>query len=69
MAVSTTGGAKRKAMDCRKYPSENHCTLMISGSEEEVLDLAVQHAVSAHRHENTPQLREQLRSMLVEVND
>ncbi len=61
--------AQRKSIDCRDYPSEKNCSLKISGTEEEVLDAAVQHAVSAHGHEETPQLREQIRSMLKDSND
>ena len=61
--------AKRKSIDCRDYPSEKNCSLKISGTEEEVLDAAVQHAVSAHGHNKTPELRSQLRSMLKEAND
>ena len=59
----------RKSIDCRNYPSEKNCTLKISGKEEEVLDAAVQHAVSAHSHENSPELRDQLKSMLQEEKD
>jgi len=59
----------RKSIDCRDYPSEKNCSLKISGTEEEVLDAAMQHAVSAHRHNKTPELRSQLRSMLKEAND
>jgi len=55
---------KRKSVDCREYPSEKNCSLKISGTENEVLDAAVQHAVSAHGHENTDELREQLRQLL-----
>jgi predicted small metal-binding protein len=58
----------RKSIDCRNYPSEKNCTVKISGTEEEVLDAAVQHAVSAHGHENSPELRDQLKSMLAEEN-
>jgi len=54
----------RKYIDCREFPSEKNCTLAISGAEEEVLDLAVLHAVTVHGHENTPELREQIRSLL-----
>jgi predicted small metal-binding protein len=61
--------AQRKSIDCRDYPSEKGCTLKISGTEEEVLDAAVQHAASAHGHENSPELREQLKSMLKDSND
>ncbi|HYY14398.1 MAG TPA: DUF1059 domain-containing protein [Chthoniobacterales bacterium] len=56
--------ASRKFIDCREYPSENNCSLRISGSEDEVLEAAVQHAVSAHGHENSPELREQIRALL-----
>jgi predicted small metal-binding protein len=54
----------RKSIDCRDDPSEKNCSLKISGTEEEVLDAAVQHAVSAHGHEETPALREQIKSAI-----
>ena len=54
----------RKVADCRQFPSEKNCTLTISGTEDEVLEIAVQHAVTAHGHKNTPELRNQIRSML-----
>jgi predicted small metal-binding protein len=61
--------ANRKSIDCRDYPSEKNCSLKISGTEEEVLEAAVLHAVSAHGHEETPELREQIRSMLKDDSD
>jgi predicted small metal-binding protein len=61
--------AQRKSIDCRNHPSEKNCSLKISGAEEEVLDAAVQHAVSAHGHEKSPELREQIRSMLKDESD
>jgi hypothetical protein len=61
--------ANRKSIDCRDYPSEKNCSLKLSGMEEEVLDAATQHAVSAHGHENTPELREQIKSMLKDEAD
>ena len=54
----------RKSIDCREYPSKKNCSLKISGTEEEVMNAAVQHAVSAHGHEEGPELREQIKSML-----
>jgi predicted small metal-binding protein len=54
----------RKSIDCRNYPSDKNCSLKLSGTENEVLDTAVQHAVSAHGHQNSPELRGQLKSML-----
>ena len=61
--------AQRKSIDCRNHPSEKNCSLKISGTEEEVLDAAVEHAVSAHGHENSPELREQIKSMLKDEAD
>ena len=61
--------AQRKPIDCRDYSSDKNCSLKISGTEEEVLDAAVQHAASVHGHENTPELREQIRSMLKDADD
>jgi hypothetical protein len=61
--------ATRKAIDCRDYPSENNCSLRISGTEDEVLDAAAQHGVKSHGHEDSPEFREQLRSILKESND
>jgi predicted small metal-binding protein len=61
--------AHRKSIDCRDYPSEKNCSLKISGTEEEVLDAAAQHAASAHGHQRTPELREQMKSMLKDEAD
>jgi len=61
--------AQRKSIDCRDYPSAKNCSLKISGTEEEVVDAAMQHAVSAHRHENSPELRDQIKSMLKNESD
>jgi len=56
--------SQRKVIDCRSYPSERGCTLSIEGTEEEVLDAAILHAVTAHGHTDGPELREQLRVLL-----
>jgi predicted small metal-binding protein len=61
--------AQRKSIDCRDHPSEKNCSLKISGTEEEVLDAAVQHAVSAHGHANSPELHDQIKSMLKDERD
>jgi predicted small metal-binding protein len=54
----------RKFIDCREYPSEKNCSLKISGTEDEVLDMAVEHAIASHGHENTPELRDEIRKLL-----
>jgi predicted small metal-binding protein len=54
----------RKVADCRQMPSESGCTLTISGEEEEVVRAASEHAISAHGHDDTPELRDEVRGML-----
>ena len=54
----------RKAIDCRDYPSERGCTLRMEGSEEELLEAAVNHAITSHGHTDNPELREQIRGLL-----
>ena len=64
MPTQTQARSVRKSIDCRLYPSEQHCSLKISGTEKEVLDAAQAHAISAHGHADTPELRSQLQSLL-----
>jgi len=54
----------RVFIDCSSVPSENNCTLYLSGKPDEVLAAAVQHAVSAHGHADTPELRSELQGAL-----
>jgi hypothetical protein len=54
----------RKVIDCRRFPAEKPCSIAISGTEEDVLELAVLHATTVHGHSDSPELREQIRSML-----
>jgi predicted small metal-binding protein len=54
----------RKVADCREFPSESGCSLTIAGEEDEVIRAAAMHAIDVHGHEDTPELREQVRGML-----
>lgn len=54
----------RVMADCRRFPSDSNCSLTIIGDEEEVLRAAAEHAASVHGHENTDELREQIKGML-----
>lgn len=57
----------RKFIDCREFPSDTNCTVAIAAdSDQELLEAAVQHAVTVHRHEDTPELREQIRQLFKE---
>ena len=54
----------RKYIDCRAYPSDMKCTVALSAdSDDELLEAAVQHAMAVHKHQDSPELRQQLRSM------
>ena len=55
----------RMYIDCREYPSEMNCTVAISAdSKEELIDAAVQHAVTVHRHQDTPELRSEIEKLI-----
>ena len=57
----------RQYIDCREFPSETHCTVALAAdSKEELLEAAVQHSVSVHQHEDTPEFRAQLLQLFKE---
>jgi len=58
----------RRYIDCREHPdSAEGCTLAISAdTADEVMDAAVQHATAAHGLNDTPELRDQLKTMIKE---
>jgi predicted small metal-binding protein len=52
----------RKYVDCRETPSVMNCTVAIAAdSEDELVEAAVNHAVSVHSHEDTAELRAMVR--------
>ncbi|MGJ9419354.1 DUF1059 domain-containing protein [Massilia sp. CMS3.1] len=55
----------RKYIDCREFPSDMNCSVTIAAdSEQELMAVAVQHAVSVHGHSDTPELRAQLKQTM-----
>ncbi len=54
----------RMIADCRRFESDNNCSLTIIGEEDEVITAAAQHAVATHGHQDTPELQAQLRTLL-----
>ena len=54
----------RKMADCRRFESDNNCSLTIIGEQDEVISAATQHAAAAHGHEDSPELRTQLVALL-----
>jgi hypothetical protein len=55
---------ERVMADCRRFESDNKCQVTIIGPVEDVVAAAAQHAEASHGHQDTPELREQLRQML-----
>ena len=57
----------RKFIDCREFPSESKCTVVISAdTADEVLEVAVAHAGAKHGHQDTAELREMIRASIKE---
>jgi hypothetical protein len=54
----------RMMADCRRFPSDTNCSLTIIGEEDEVVRASAEHAAAVHGHDDTPELREQLRGFL-----
>ena len=52
----------RKYIDCREFPSDMKCTIAISAdSDDELVEAAVQHAVTVHGEHDTPAFRNEIR--------
>jgi hypothetical protein len=63
--------AKRVKVDCRRYPSEKACTVTISGSVEEVVELGWLHAKIHHAHKDEEEkgLKDWIRNNAEAAND
>lgn len=52
----------RKYIDCREMPSDSGCSIAIAAdSEDELMDVAVDHAVKRHGHTDSGDLRQAIR--------
>ncbi|MGA8031542.1 MAG: DUF1059 domain-containing protein [Casimicrobiaceae bacterium] len=59
----------RKFIDCRNFPSDTKCTVAISAdSVDEVVNAATQHAIQVHKHQDSAELRQQIRASVREGN-
>lgn len=54
----------RKMVDCRKMPSDSNCSLTIAGTEDEVFQTALAHAIAHHGHQDSPELRDGIRASM-----
>ena len=58
-------------VDCSKQPNEKNCKIKMMAPEaqvEDVVDLAVDHAVKVHGHQNSPDLRQKIKAA-VEIKE
>ena len=54
----------RRYIDCRQYPqaAEKKCTIAISAdTDDELVTVAMQHAVATHGVKDTPEFRKEIR--------
>ncbi len=59
----------RQYIDCRDFPSEMKCTVAISAdSTDELVNAAVQHAISVHGHQDTPEFRTEIRKAIHQMD-
>ena len=57
----------RKYIDCREFPSDTNCSVTIAAdSEQELMEVAVQHAVSVHGQQDTPEFRQEVKNIMHE---
>lgn len=56
--------AKRVKIDCRDFPNDIYCTLLVTGNIREVMKVSLRHAVEDHGHKDTKELRKQIRAMI-----
>jgi predicted small metal-binding protein len=57
----------RKYVDCREMKSQSECTVAISAdSEKELIEVAVQHALEVHGHQDTAEFRQMLKQAIRE---
>jgi hypothetical protein len=63
--------ADRFKIDCRKYPSDQGCTVTISGALEEVVELGWLHAKVHHAHKDEEEkgLKDWIRSTAEKSHD
>ena len=56
----------RQTIDCREFGGD--CTVVISAdTKDELLDVAIEHAVKKHGEPDTPEFRQQLVSAMKET--
>lgn len=59
----------RMMADCRRFPSESNCSLVIIGEQDEVARAAMEHAVSVHGHPDTEETRAVISDFLEPAED
>lgn len=68
-AGSGAGEDRRFKIDCAVAGRESGCTLVLIGTEEEVISAGVLHATKVHGMKDEPSLRDDLRSLMREEGE
>jgi len=58
---------KRVVVDCRTSPQGDGCSLSVEGTETEVLETIMPHAVSRHKMTDNDESRNAIKSLMKEV--
>ena len=58
------GNKKIVKLDCGKYPDIIGTSLKLSGTEKDVFDTALKLSTEVKGHQDTPELRKQIRSFI-----
>lgn len=65
--------SKRWAViDCGKFPSKDNCKIKLTAPEdqvEKIIDLAAYHACKGHEHQDSQELRNQIRSTIEYIDE
>jgi hypothetical protein len=59
-------------IDCGKFPSKDNCQIKITAPEdqvEKIIDLATYHACNGHEHQDSLELRNQIRSCIEYIEE
>lgn len=60
-------GKRWVVVDCGKFPSDDNCQVKLSAPEdqiEKIIDLAAYHACKGHKHQDSQELRDQIRNTI-----
>ena len=58
---------KRVVIDCRTSPQGDGCSVSVEGTEEEVMNTIIPHAIKRHAMQDNDETRTALKSLMKEI--